>query len=103
MRQWMKALCDCKGISPLYAAPQGVEVTTRVKEEKEFTFVLNHTDQMQKMNIGKHEQKELLSGLSACGDIELPPKSVMIFEMVKEAETDGGSSTIAPTICESAG
>ncbi|KQX58702.1 beta-galactosidase [Paenibacillus sp. Root444D2] len=80
MQQWIKALCERVGISHLYEAPPGVEVTQREKDGVRFTFVMNHSDQIQKMNIGKNGQKELLCDLSVSGDIELEPKSIMILQ-----------------------
>jgi beta-galactosidase len=82
-QQWIKELCEGKGIYPPVDAPQGVEVTQRVKDGIHYTFVLNHSDQVQTLhlgNMGNNQQRDLLSGLSIQADFELSPKQVMILK-----------------------
>ncbi|MFD0676288.1 MULTISPECIES: beta-galactosidase [unclassified Paenibacillus] len=79
-RHWLKALCNHAGIYPLMKAPAGVEVTQREKDGVRFTFLLNHSDQVQTLPVGEHKQLELLSGANVQGEIELQPKQVMILK-----------------------
>jgi beta-galactosidase len=79
-QQWIKELCESKGIHPLVDAPQGVEVTHRVKDGIGYTFVMNHCDYVQTLHVEGDQQMDLLSGMSVQGDIELPPKHVMILK-----------------------
>lgn len=78
--QWLQALCDAKGIRPLCAAPPGVEVAERTKDGVKYTFMMNHSDEAQKIHIGEDIREELLSGGKVSGEIELPPKGVMILQ-----------------------
>lgn len=80
LRRWMAHLCARRGISPWLDAPAGVEVTRREKAGAHYTFVMNHSDHMQTMNVGTRRQKDLLSGGNVSGTVELPPKSVMILQ-----------------------
>jgi beta-galactosidase len=80
-REWVQSLCKQKGIVPFMEAPEGVEVTQREKEGIHFTFLLNHTDQAQRVHIGNETQRELLSGCAVRDEIELPPKQVMILSL----------------------
>ncbi|MDU0199554.1 beta-galactosidase [Paenibacillus sp. MAH-36] len=91
LKEWIRYLCESKGISSPIEAPasKDVEIIQRHKDELVFNFVLNHSEHTQKINVGTHEQIELLSGTSVSGDVELLPKSVAIFQQKKEAETCG--------------
>ncbi|WP_282935335.1 beta-galactosidase [Paenibacillus sp. RC67] len=80
MQQWLKQLCESKGITPLSDAPPEVEVTRREKDDKQFTFIMNHSDHQIKVNTGEHAQKELLSGTNIKGDIQLESKQIMILQ-----------------------
>ncbi|WP_248927538.1 beta-galactosidase [Paenibacillus hamazuiensis] len=80
MRQWIKGLCEDKGISPTLAAPPGVEAVCREKDGIRCQFILNHTDHPQKIDIGEREQRDLLTGALLSGEAELPPKGILILQ-----------------------
>ncbi|WP_079909230.1 beta-galactosidase [Paenibacillus sp. 32352] len=79
MEIWLKQLCDSKGIEPIAAAPPGIEVTCREKGGSRFTFIMNHSDERLSIHTGEQEQKELLTGISVQGEVQLEPKQVMIL------------------------
>lgn len=79
-RQWLEQLCEAKGIRPLLKAPEGVEMTQRQKDGHTFTFILNHSDRIQSVDLGQEMRQELLSDRNVQGKIELPPKQVMILK-----------------------
>lgn len=79
VRLWMEALCEAKGIPRLSAAPSTVEMTRREKDGLQYTFIMNHSDDVQTIPIGENEQKDLLSGRIVHGDVVLQPKGVMIL------------------------
>ncbi|ULL17133.1 beta-galactosidase [Paenibacillus sp. H1-7] len=81
MRQWLKQLCESRGIVPLCETEPEVEVTIREKEGVQFTFVMNHSDGYSFISVGEDDRKELLSGSTVRGSIQLEPKQVMILEM----------------------
>ncbi|GMA60193.1 beta-galactosidase [Alicyclobacillus fastidiosus] len=73
-------LSRSKGIQPVISAPNGVEVSQRNKDGVSYTFVLNHTDQSQSVDIGSKVRLELLTGSSVANVVEIGPKGVMILQ-----------------------
>ena len=47
----MEELTEKAGVSSLLDAPEGVEVMSRRKEDKEYIFVLNHTEDVQRLSV----------------------------------------------------
>ncbi|GAA4842997.1 beta-galactosidase [Paenibacillus vulneris] len=74
------SLCKENGIEPLLVAPEGVEVTRRSKEGRQFTFVLNHNDRSTAIDLGEAVYWELLEGKEHTGLSELPSKGVWILQ-----------------------
>jgi beta-galactosidase len=79
VRRWIETMCEAKGIACLSDAPSTVEITRREKDGRTYTFIMNHSNDVQMIPIGEKEQKDLLSGLIVHGDVELQPKGVMIL------------------------
>ncbi|MGO4545666.1 beta-galactosidase [Paenibacillus sp. 2TAB23] len=73
-------ICKDKGIEPLLATPNGVEVTRRSKDGKAYTFVLNHNADEAEVELGAQPRPELLSGEVVSGAYRLAAKGVMIIE-----------------------
>ena len=65
-------------ISPLAAAPAGVEVTRRTRNGSELLFVLNHTSESLSFPLNGAYQ-ERLSGLRHSGTVSLAPYGVLIL------------------------
>ncbi|WP_106767004.1 beta-galactosidase [Paenibacillus faecalis] len=80
LQDLMKTICGEHDIAPVLEAPAGVEVTSRVKEGKAYTFVLNHTDEAQTIPLGEAVYKELLTGEKEQGHCQVPARGVMILE-----------------------
>lgn len=81
IRDFMKFLCGRKGIvPPPIDAAAGVEITRRYKEDKEFTFVLNHNDFNVNIDLKQGKYTELITGLDKSGSMELEAKGVAILE-----------------------
>lgn len=67
------------GLKSILNVPMGVEVTKRVKENKQFIFVLNHNDSEVIINLPE-KYNELISKKTLEGRITLGPKEVLILE-----------------------
>lgn len=76
---FLKYLCDCKGIKAPLAAVNGVEITRRIKGNREFTFVLNHNDFEVRIDLQGHRYQDLLSQQECQGELVLKPKDVAIL------------------------
>lgn len=80
LRGFLENLCKEKGIQPLLDAPAGVEVARRVKDGKEFLFVLNHNAEDAGVEIGSEGMKDLLTGKEMKDSITVPGRGVIILE-----------------------
>lgn len=67
----------------LPSVPPGVEVTRRVKEGTEYTFILNHTNETVRIDLGAAEKLELLGGSAVSGVTPVPPNGVLILKEAK--------------------
>ena len=89
LRDLTGSLCSLRGIEPLLPAVPGVEASRRVKDGKQFLFVLNHNDGDAAVDLGPAERIDLLSGRTLSGAVTLAPKDVLILESaVGEAEVE---------------
>lgn len=75
-------LIEAYGLSAPLVVPAGVEVTGRVKDQKEYIFVLNHNDTGVELNMEKSEYMDHLSGNVVKGLVWLEKKDVMILEKI---------------------
>lgn len=80
LKPFIKYLCDEKGIKAPIDTPDGVEVTQRFKDDKSFTFILNHTDASVDIDLRDSNYVDLISGQSKSGNIGLDAKDVLILE-----------------------
>ena len=71
-------LCAERGIKPTLAAPAGVEVTQRRKDDQVLTFVLNHRDELAKLDLGDQAGRDLLTGKMRSGQVEIAGRGVTI-------------------------
>lgn len=84
IQSFLKYLCkDQKIQAPLETVP-GVEVTRRIKENLEFTFVLNHNDFEARIDLQGICYRELISQKDLSGELVLKPKDVAILERKTE-------------------
>jgi len=80
LKELVKFISNAHNIEPLLKdVPYGIEVTKRIKNEKTFTFILNHSDEIKTINVG-NKKKDLLSGKEIEGEIEIYPREVLILE-----------------------
>jgi len=80
IKDFIKTLCDDKHLKAPFEAQEGVEVTQRFKDGKEYTFILNHNDQPACISIGEKEGFDLISQRNIQGGAVIEPKGVMIIE-----------------------
>lgn len=80
LQGFLNNLCAEKGIQPLLDAPAGVEVARRVKDGKEYLFLLNHNAEAAQVEIGASPVKELLSGGTLSGTVTVDGRGVLILE-----------------------
>lgn len=67
---------DIKGFGSL---PEGVEITVREKEDKEFIFVMNHSEEEQLINLPFENYIDLLTDTQMEAEISLKPYDVKIL------------------------
>jgi beta-galactosidase len=80
--RWISGL---SGIEPLLKAPAGVEVAERWQGDQRLLFVLNHTNETQKLSFdGSFE--ELLTGKVYKGDASIVALGVLILMKTKLKE-----------------
>ena len=80
VHDFLKVLCDKKGIEPLLPPQEGVEVTRRIKGDRKFTFILNHNDHSVEVELGDGKFTELLTSQLVKGSVQIEPKGVAILE-----------------------
>ncbi|MCX7711886.1 MAG: beta-galactosidase [Clostridia bacterium] len=84
IKNLMKYICDNAAIKAPVEAPEGVEVTQRFKEEKSFTFLLNHNNHAVNINLGDLDGLDLLTQRDIRGQISLEAKGVIIMERTEK-------------------
>jgi beta-galactosidase len=83
VRDFIHTVCADKGISAPFAAEPGIEITRRYKENKEYTFVLNHNDSEADVKLGDCRYTDLLNCVEIEGNIVVAAKEVVILERDK--------------------
>ncbi|MNE78788.1 Beta-galactosidase BgaA [compost metagenome] len=76
---FLSNLCEEQGVKPLMAAPEGVEVTRRVKNGLSYLFVLNHNADPATIIIDS-EKTDILTGEKVSGSLTVPGRGVAILE-----------------------
>jgi beta-galactosidase len=74
-----KVLVDAD-VEPLVDPPAGVEVSLRKGQDHELLFVINHTDESKTLEV-PDRKKELLTGKTTDGELELEPFGVAVIEL----------------------
>ncbi|MDN3014616.1 beta-galactosidase trimerization domain-containing protein [Paenibacillus sp. BSR1-1] len=72
--------CEEKNIKPIFKTDAEVEITRRVKENNEYIFILNHSNILQKVSLGKNSYTDLFNGEILENEIEIEPKDVLILK-----------------------
>lgn len=76
---FLSNLCDEQAVKPLMEAPEGVEVTRRVKNGLSYLFVLNHNADPAIVKIDS-EKTDILAGEKVSGSLTVPGRGVAILE-----------------------
>ncbi|MBA9085110.1 beta-galactosidase [Fontibacillus solani] len=76
---FLSNLCEEQGVKPLMAAPEGVEVTRRVKNGMSYLFLLNHNADPATVEINS-EKTDILTGKIVSGSLTVPGRGVSILE-----------------------
>lgn len=80
LEHFVKHLCAEKGITPIMETPSGVEASERVKNGEAYTFLLNHTDDEQRVETGEERFVNLLSEEQVSDSVLLAPKGVAVLK-----------------------
>ncbi|GIN72594.1 beta-galactosidase [Bacillus sp. J14TS2] len=72
-------LCADKEIKPLLTSESGVEVSKRVKEGRDYLFVMNHNDKTSQFELGNEQKRDLLTGETVNGIVSIEAHAVMIL------------------------
>ncbi len=86
VKDFLRFLCDDKGICAPINVPDAVEVTRRVKNGKEFIFLLNHNDYEVQITISGGCYFEHIKGREISGEIRLSGKDVAILELINKVK-----------------
>jgi beta-galactosidase len=75
----IRAICSSKNIMPPFEAPVGIEITQRVKGNREFTFVLNHNEDTSFIELNG-EFVDIITDKKLAGKVSIDKKGVLILE-----------------------
>lgn len=76
----IKHYCDEKSIKGILKSKDGIEVTKRTKEDKNYIFILNHNNYDTDIDLGESEYLDLLSGRRLHSKVDIKGKGVYILE-----------------------
>ncbi|WP_339253765.1 beta-galactosidase [Paenibacillus sp. FSL P2-0136] len=79
LRGFLANLCADNGIAPLVSAPEGIESVQRVKDGVSYLFLLNHSAEELRADIGTLERTDLLTGKKFSGSTPVPGRGVLIL------------------------
>jgi len=80
-KDFLKHICEEKGIAPVMVTPSDVEAVRRSGEEKSYTFLLNHSNENKTVTMDDSYTDFLTGTLYQNGQkSEMMPKGVMIME-----------------------
>ncbi len=76
----MQQLCREADIAPILRAPEGVEVTQRVRSDgRSLYFLLNHSERALNVALPSGAFTSLLDGKNVTGEVTIPPVDVMVL------------------------
>ncbi|MBV9228661.1 MAG: beta-galactosidase [Chloroflexi bacterium] len=74
-----RELCHEANVAPVLEAPGGVEVTKRVRADgRAIYFLLNHTEQVQRVALPAGKYTSLLDGRQVAGEVEIGPVDALV-------------------------
>lgn len=80
IKDFTKHLCSENSITAPFDTVEGVEITQRLKEDTEFTFILNHNDFECSVTLKDYSYLNLISTEIVNGKLTLKAKDVVILE-----------------------
>lgn len=80
LKKFVKHICSSKGINAPLGVQEGVEVTQRFKDDKEFTFILNNNNFPVNIRLESRGYRNMLNIEAVGNSIELNKKDVLILE-----------------------
>lgn len=83
LEQLSKTICERLNLATTHQAPEGVEIRNRQKEDKTYTFVLNHNAYETAILLNAGSYKDLLSHRVYERTLVLEPYGVAILEVCK--------------------
>ena len=78
LREFISKICSLQGVTSLYPAQDGVEITVRVKEKENTVFVINHNRAEAWIDFGEEHLTDLLTGRTVTGRVQMAPRAVMV-------------------------
>lgn len=69
-----------KNIHALLETPEGVEVSARTKDGKQYLFVMNHNASTQSYDLGATKVRELLTDRELTGHVEIEGRGVQLLQ-----------------------
>jgi beta-galactosidase len=68
-----------KNLQPVINTPQGIQVSVRSKDGKNYIFILNHNDTEKEINLKNEKYTDLISGNEITGNIKIKAKECLIL------------------------
>ena len=85
-------LLKLSGTSTLFKLSEGLEVTERRQGDACLRFILNHSDQARRISVRGHD---LLTNTDLGGEVELPPKGVLVLQQ-RDGHEEAHVTSVAP-------
>lgn len=83
VKDFLLTVCREKGIEAVLSACKGVEITRRIKGDRQFTFILNHNETEIVVELGEGSFVNLLTGQTIKDKIDLSARDVVVLEHKK--------------------
>ena len=80
MRALSARVCDQAGIAPTYPASEGVEITLRDAKNGPMVFILNHTTENARVELGGERLKNLLTGDTLSATVTVAGRDVLLWQ-----------------------
>lgn len=82
IRQFLKYLCDIRGITAPLNVPDKVEVIRRIKGDHTYLFLLNHNETIVELNLAAGKYQNLITGNQVADSLVLQPKETVILKLI---------------------
>lgn len=80
LEELMEMICRERGISSIYEAEEGIEITNRKSEKADVIFVINHNKQKSAVDFGQDTLISLLNDEVVSGKVMIDPGDVLILK-----------------------